>query len=241
MKINHKLVLSIFMLIISVVVFKVVPNNNKSHTGFIKGMDVSHYQGQITWPTIDNSDIHFAIAKATGGMTYIDPEFKVNWNGMKEQSLIRGAYHFYYPQDDPVKQANNYLNVLGTLQPTDLPPIVDVEVTGNQQPDAIVTGLLKWLVTVEQATKRRPMIYSDLDFAKQYLSDPRLSDYPLWVADYSNAIQGLPTPWQSTGWTLWQYSQTGEVDGIEGNVDLDRFKGTKKALKEFITSTHLKR
>ncbi|MGF1775681.1 glycoside hydrolase family 25 protein [Vibrio nomapromontoriensis] len=239
MRINYKLVLSVFLLIISGVIFKVIHHGVNIHSGIIKGIDVSHYQGKIIWKSVDTDDIKFSIAKASGGVSYIDPDFNVNWNGMKEQSLIRGAYHFFYPQDDPVKQANNYLKVVGTFQPKDLPPIVDVEVTGEKDTDAIVTGLLQWLTTVEKATKRRPMIYSDLDFAQQYLSDPRLRDYPLWIAEYSDVVKTLPKPWQSQGWTIWQYSQTGEVAGIDGDVDLDQFKGSKKELKAFIKSTHL--
>jgi len=49
----------------------------------------------IVWKLVKNGGIGFSFAKATGGRTYMDPQFENNWNGMREAGLIRGAYHFF--------------------------------------------------------------------------------------------------------------------------------------------------
>jgi GH25 family lysozyme M1 (1,4-beta-N-acetylmuramidase) len=122
------------------------------------GIDVSYFQGTINWSALKKDTLDFVIVKATGGNTYIDPQFHTNWNSLRENQLIRGAYHFFYADDDPKSQAKHYLNTVGLLKSTDLPPILDVEITDHQTADILLTRVLEWLETVEQATKRRPIL-----------------------------------------------------------------------------------
>ena len=237
MKTHNLVAINIFALaiLLAVIWFNTRPVGPSSDVTY--GFDVSHYQGTIQWDSIDTSRYDFSIAKATGGTDYIDPDFSVNWNGMKERGLIRGAYHYFYPNESATQQVQNYLNTVKGLQESDLPPIIDIEVSNGLDAKTIVQGLLTWLVEVEKATQRRPMIYSDLNFAQTYLTDESLSAYPLWIADYNDTVGDLPKPWQASGWRLWQYSDSGALDGIEGAVDQDKFQGDKKALKAFIKST----
>lgn len=205
----------------------------------VQGIDVSHYQGKIQWPEVDSLQFPFAIAKATGGETYVDPEFYVNWHGMRENGLIRGAYHFFYAADDPQKQALKYLSVVGKWHPADLPPILDIEITDNMNGIAIRERSLVWLNIVEEETQRLPIIYTDLYFAQTYLKDPRLARFPLWIAQYQSTLTALPEPWGEDGacrgtWCLWQHSQNGRVKGVDAPVDLNHFNGNLPSLKKFI-------
>ena len=71
------------------------------------GPDVSHYQGAINWPAVKSAGVGFAIAKATEGASYVDPQFKANWDGMKSAGVrVRGAYHFGHPNTDAVAQVS---------------------------------------------------------------------------------------------------------------------------------------
>lgn len=246
MKINYLISVCILILISILSIVALKTQSNKESPQWVQGFDVSHYQGTVQyyqgtvqWDQINPDTKIFAIAKATGGTDFIDPDFQINWNGMKEQGFIRGAYHFFYPQDDASQQAKNYLANLGTLQKTDLPPILNVEVANGLASEVIVNKVLVWLTEVEKTTQRRPMIYSDLNFAQTYLTDERLSIYPLWIADYGDSVGSLPLPWSTSSWSLWQYSDKGSVLGIQGPVDLDEFNGNKEALKAFIESTVL--
>ena len=200
---------------------------------WLHGIDVSHFQGTIDWSAVAGDQIHFAIVKATGGETYTDPQFHNNWHGTRTAGLVRGAYHFFYAEDDPVKQAEHFVQTVGELKSRDLPAFLDVEILDGVAPQKLAERVLIWLETVHKQTGKRPVIYSDMYFARQYLDHPDLAEYPLWIAEYSDELSPLPKVWQSRGWHFWQHSQSGRVAGIEGNVDLDVYQGGLDALKAF--------
>lgn len=209
-------------------------------TTTVKGIDVSRYQGTVRWDKVARSGITFAFAKATGGVDYVDPRFHQNWRGMRETVLYRGAYHFFYASDDPRKQADNFIKTMGKLRKKDMPPVLDVEIDDHTDPKLIVERVLVWLKAVEKATGRRPILYTDNGFADRILTDPRLSPYALWIADYVEHIHTLPAPWKKSDWLFWQYEEKGKVDGIQGDVDMDVFKGTLDELIEFIDKAGIK-
>ena len=202
--------------------------------GKAAGIDVSHFQGDIDWTSVKADGLIFAFAKASGGVDYQDPTFEQNWQGMASAGVLRGAYHYYYPADDPTQQAQNFVNVVKELDLNGLPPVVDIEESQGQTAEAITTGLMTWLETVEAQLGRRPIIYTGLSFGNTYLTNPELGGYALWIADYNTTEQGVPSPWQESGWTFWQYSSTLTIDGIDGDVDSDVFKGDQKELLQFI-------
>ena len=93
----------------------------------LNGVDVSSYQPGINWATVASSGVSFGIAKATEGLSVQDSEFQNNWTGMKANSVVRGAYHFFHSLDDGAAQADYFLAQVGTFQPGDLPPFLDWE------------------------------------------------------------------------------------------------------------------
>lgn len=206
----------------------------------LQGIDISHFQGNINWQAFTKNQFEFVFVKATGGETFIDPKFSSNWHALRTTNLARGAYHFFYASDDAKKQAEHFLTTIGKLKPTDLPPVLDVEITDHSDAQTILNGVLTWLETIEDETERLPIIYSGISFAKQYLTDERLSKYPLWIADYNKTLPPLPEPWQKQGWQFWQYTETGHALGINGNVDHSYFSGNKDDLSSFIESTNIK-
>src|SRR5437868_13951686 len=78
----------------------------------LQGIDVSHYQGTVTWADVRASGRRFAFCKATEGLTYTDPTFTTNWAGMRAAGLLRGAYHFGHPGDDAVSQADRFCDTI---------------------------------------------------------------------------------------------------------------------------------
>ncbi len=198
------------------------------------GLDVSHYQGTINWKKVKRHNLGFVLVKATGGDTYVDPHFYHNWNGVREAGMIRGPYHFFYAADNPRKQAAHFLATVGELKPYDLPPVLDVEISDHVPKKQLLESVLVWLQHVEKALKRRPLIYSDDTFSREYLSDARMAKYPLWIANYEKTVAAVPSPWDDIGWAFWQYSEEGSIDGIQGTVDLDLHQGDLEELKLFI-------
>lgn len=206
-------------------------------TAHLYGIDISSYQGdEIDFINKKQDTLSFIICRASLGITFTDPDFANNWKMISEKGFVRGAYHFYMCNDDPTKQAEHFIAVVGTLSPNDLPPILDFEelgLAGVTDANKIQSDVLTFLNAVEAGTGRTPMINVSPDFAAIYLTDPGFSKYPLWESDYINAAQPmLPSQWKSTGWTFWQKTDSVKVDG---NVnDFDLFNGDRQKLDAFI-------
>jgi lysozyme len=190
------------------------------------GIDVSDYQGNVVWYTVANDGISYAFAKATEGVTFVADTFSANWTGMKSAGIIRGAYHFFRPQSDAKAQAENFLNVV-KFAPGDLPPVLDIESTGGMSTSTIVAGMTTWISIVEQATKRKPIIYTYPGFWDNLGGPRNFVNYPLWIAHYTTDAE----PWVTGGWdtwTIWQYTDSGSVRGVPGGVDVNRFKSSRE-------------
>jgi lysozyme len=190
-------------------------------SGSVQGIDVSHYQGTVSWPQVCQAGIEFAFAKATDGLTWTDPQFAVNWPQMKAAGVLRGAYHFFEPADDAAAQARFFLQTV-QLAPGDLPPALDVETAGSSSA-ALWEGVETWLQTVAAALGVQPFLYLSPGFADQNQAPASLAAYPLWIADYGVAAPTLPNGWET--WLLWQHSESGTVQGIDCPVDLDLLQG----------------
>ena len=189
----------------------------------IHGIDVSRHNDRINWERVrqvesDGVQLQFVFIKATEGATLADRHFERNWDGALKANLRRGAYHFYHPTRDPLKQANNFIRRV-ELGPGDFAPVVDFEVTNGQSDDTIIEGLRLWLETVEAHYHIRPIIYTNGSLYRRYISG-NLDDYPLWIADYSTRHLRNYDPDKLY---LWQHSQTGWVQGIRGRVDFNVF------------------
>jgi lysozyme len=209
-------------------------NNQHIDTPLVQGIDVSHFQGPVDWKEIDH--IAFAICKATQGISFTDPNFSSNWNDLKAQKIMRGAYHFYVNTDDPVHQAQNFLNAVRDYSKGDLPLIIDIENgslrQGDTNSDQLVNNVLQMLQFIEAKTQITPMIYTNTTFAQNYLSDDRLAVYPLWIADYkTQRIPTVPKPWSPNSWSFWQKSDTYDLDPENNKVDMDLFNGSLEKLQ----------
>ncbi len=186
-----------------------------------KGIDVSHYQGTVDWQQVAAQGIQFAFAKATEGVTLADPEFATNWAGMKAAGLLRGAYHFFEPNDDAGQQAAFFLGAV-QLESGDLPPVLDVE-TAAASSTELWQGVETWLTQVAAATGVTPILYLNASFANSNQAPASLAAYPLWLAQYEVDQPTEPNGW--TTWLIWQYSQSGTLEGVSGAVDLDEVNG----------------
>lgn len=209
-----------------------LPTGPGPEGGPLPGIDVSRWQGTIDWSAVAADGVEFAFIKATEGGDYTDPRFAANWAGAQQAGVARGAYHFYRPQTDAMAQAAHFLRTV-QLAPGDLPPVLDVEVTDGRSAAQIAAGVRTWLQEVERATGRRPILYTRASFWTGQMGGG-FGGYPLWVAHYGVSSPSIPAEW--SGWTFWQHSDAGSVDGIGGGVDLDWFNGDREEFEAFITS-----
>ncbi|NES00211.1 MAG: hypothetical protein F6J86_41525 [Symploca sp. SIO1B1] len=208
------------------------------------GIDVSNYKGHgINWQAVKGSDVSFAFAKATEGITYDDNCFDRNWEQMKAVGLIRGAYHFFHPADDGKKQAEHFLKVVGNLEHNDLPPVLDLELEEkgidlNQR----IERVRDWLEFVEHRTGRKSLIYTSQGFWTSYMDNTEeFTKYPLWIANYTSQPKPLvpANNWGENGWMFWQYTEKGHVEGVEGYVDKNRFAASFDKLLAFIKDSFI--
>jgi GH25 family lysozyme M1 (1,4-beta-N-acetylmuramidase) len=199
----------------------------------VKGMDVSYYETSVDWNAAHAAGIDFAIIRVTDGTQYIDPKFPEYWAGAREAGVIRSAYQFFRPAEDPIAQADLLLSRMGPLQPGDLPPVIDVEVNGGLSTDQVATAVRAWVAHVQAAIGRPPIIYAGLYSWHDLTASADMTGSPLWVAQYTSApCPDIPVPW--TKWLMWQYTATGSIDGVPGmTLDLDQFNGTLDDLRGF--------
>ena len=194
----------------------------------VHGIDISRYQSYIHWEKIWEQDIHFAFAKATEGMEHRDTTFQRNWLEMKRVGIKRGAYHFFRPTISATVQAQNFINFV-EMEGGDLPPVLDVEVTDGVSKTELLDGIRTWLFQVEINYNIKPIIYTNQDFFNDYIAG-NFEDYPIWIARYSSWRK--PKLDTKQEWDFWQYGNRGRLEGIEGDVDFNVFKGSLTELEE---------
>lgn len=199
-----------------------------------EGIDISRHQGDINWNqlTPTGSGKTFVIAKASQRNNFTDSKFVQNWKDMDRVGFQRGAYHFVEfgsNVSEPKEQMNNFLTQLrraGEWSGKDILAL-DIEefdktpVTSYHSVAPVTEGCVSYLK--EQGII--PYIYTRKGFWDKYVENTSdiIKECPLWIARWSATEPSeLPNGWDD--WTIWQYSDKGNVPGIKGNVDLDRMK-----------------
>jgi lysozyme len=196
-----------------------IPENYAIH-----GIDVSRYQETIAWDLVKDMKVKkiqlgFCFIKATEGNGRVDPQFHRNWKKSKQAGMIRGAYHFFIASRDGKMQAQNFIEEVD-LSKGDLPPVLDVEQLNGTSAAVLKKEVKKWLETVEHHYGVKPIIYSNVDFYKNYLGSD-FDSYPFWAAHYYQLNQ----PRITRAWSFWQHSEEGRVSGILSKVDFNVFNG----------------
>jgi lysozyme len=199
----------------------------------IHGIDVSRYQQMIAWDAVkemkvENIQMGFAFIKATEGIGNTDPQFYRNWKKSKQAGLIRGAYHFFNATKDGRLQAENFIKTVD-LEKNDLPPVVDIEQLNGTSVAVLKKELKEWLEIIANYYKIRPVIYTNVDFYKRNLGK-EFDEYPLWIAHYFQYDE----PVINRGWTFWQHSEEGRVNGILSKVDFNVFNGDSTEFKNLL-------
>jgi len=190
------------------------------------GIDVSHYQGDIEWSLV-KSDISFVFVKATDGDSFVDPRYTENSKDLLSEEITSGAYHFYRPGDDPIKQATHFVNT-SKKSGHQLRPVLDIEITDGVSAKDISSGALKWLKYVEEKMNCKPMIYTFASYWDDNLGET-FNDYDFWLANWSSE----PTPPKKrSNWLLWQFTNKGVISGIDSAVDRSLFDGGKANFKK---------
>jgi lysozyme len=212
----------------------------------IKGIDVSRFQGRIAWNEVGKTDLRFAYVQASRGSgrdcTVVPEEcgrdqyFSRNYRNAKKAGLRVGAYHRAFAKGrtrgkakrDARAEANRFIDVVGRVRADDLRPALDVEVPFRRlDAGRLRLWIRTWANRVEKKLHVKPVIYTNSSswLATGDTTSFAEDGYPLWVANFDVRRPSVPADnWAGRGWTIWQYTSSGRVRGISGNVDRNRLK-----------------
>jgi lysozyme len=194
-------------------------------------IDISHWQGFPDFETVADQGVVACIMKATEGTGYIDPNRAINFINATAAGIACCTYHWIKP-GNATAQMRFYLDTVD--------PVPGERMVIDYEEDGCTLDDLKEAVAVLIADPRdlQITVYSG-HLLKEQLNgghDAFLAENTdLWLAQYTSG-----NPSWSTGtyehWTLWQYSESGVVAGIEDtNVDLNRFDGSDAELVKWIS------
>lgn len=187
-----------------------------------QGIDVSSYQGRIDYRAVKEAGIDVVYIKSSEGQHLEDPEFRNNYEGAKANGLNIGFYHFVRArsEEEAIKEAEFFSRVIAGTQPN-CRLAMDFEIFGNLSTYEINNISRVFLEKTRELTGKEMVIYSNAYDARTIFSYELATRYPLWIAEY-----GVNTPRDNGKWENWvgfQYWDKGRINGIRGDVDLDRF------------------
>ena len=191
------------------------------------GIDVSTHQKDIDWPSVAADGIDFALLRLghrgyTEGGLFLDQTFEQNLRGALDAGLEAGVYFFSQAvtPEEAEEEADYVLEVLDG-QALSFPVAFDWEpIPGDEartdglDGETMTRCAAAFCKRIEDAGYRAAVYFNQTQGYLRY--DLReLTDYALWLAEYD----AVPDFYYH--FDLWQYSHTGRVDGIQGDVDLD--------------------
>ncbi|MBR5171514.1 MAG: glycosyl hydrolase family 25 [Muribaculaceae bacterium] len=196
---------------------QVMPRNKEAK---YDGIDISSHQSYIDWEKVSSDkDIRFVYIKATEGGTYRSPHYAHNITQARRNGLLVGSYHYVTSTATIDEQFENFSKyALKSVQ--DLIPMLDVEVRGDWSRSQLIDSLDYFCQLVEAHYGVQPMIYSTMGFYNKNLA-PHFNNYRLYIGRYSNTEPEID--WEGE-YTIWQYSESGIIPGIDAYVDLCRYR-----------------
>lgn len=186
------------------------------------GIDVSVYQGDIDFEQVKSSGIEVVYIRAGYGFSVTDPKFEENYTNATKAGLKCGAYYFVTARntEQAYLQATRFAELISGKTFV-ARPAMDFEEFGSLGKNGINIVGLAFMQKFRELTGIVPMLYTDAYNASETW-DWNFAQFPLWVADYGAEEPYVTSNiWQS--YAGFQYSDRGEIPGIYGNVDLDRF------------------
>ena len=200
--------------------------NTAAHSALL-GIDVSKYQNEIDWKKVAADGVQFAMIRLgyrgySSGALVMDEYFKANIKGAQDSGIKVGIYFFSQAvnKDEAIEEAEYVLQEISGYD-VSFPIVVDMEeVSGaTARVDALdknqVTEIMIAFCDRIKQDGFTPMIYANSKWFVSRMDMEQLEDYEKWVAQY------FKTPSFPYAFSMWQFTDSGSVDGIKGNVDID--------------------
>lgn len=195
-----------------------------THKYFVRGVDVSHHNSFIHWERLREENVTFAYLKSTEGMSHIDRDYQRNYKLAKEAGLKVGTYHFYTFGLDGEEQAKHFMRNSSVL-PNDMIPAIDVEHSSvnkackdRKEREQVIHELKRLEQALFLHYGKRAVIYTNKDCYRAYI-DRHFPENPVWICDLHTEPGAA-----SDKWVIWQFSHTGNLPGVVGEIDLNYYR-----------------
>lgn len=211
------------------------------------GIDSASYQRCWDGAQAKAGGVNFAFIKLTQGTGYTNPYASCQISTARANNIRLGAYHYAnVTGNTPLAEANHFLTYARAngMIGSGVIPVLDWEPYGNQKTN--VAWAKAWLDRVAQVWGTKPLIYMSASVIHEADWTPVVQgNYGLWVAGYPRGYAedkprdpGSP-PYSVAPWPFaaaWQYSSSGIVNGVGGNVDVNWFYGTEATWVKYANS-----
>ena len=192
-----------------------------------KGIDVSRFQGDIDWEKVAAAGIDFAFVRVglrgtTEGKILTDDYYEDNIKEATENGIDVGVY-FYSQAIDEVEALEEVQMVLDAIEPYEIkyPVVIDVESADSDSARTVnltsdtYEAVVKTFCDTVSSAGYTPMIYGNVKSFTLLMDAIDVDNYDIWIAYYGTPL------YYPYHFNVWQFTSTGSVDGIDGNVDLD--------------------
>lgn len=205
------------------------------------GIDVSRFNQQVDWRQVAGAGIKFAFVQASRGAgddcevkprrCGADSLYDSNYAAATANGIRVGAYHRAFATGDDRAEAKAdaraeaaiFVNEVDNLHRGDLLPALDVETPfGGLDRSELRVWVRTWLTYVERKLAARPIIYTNVSSWAALGDTTEFADagHRLWVANFDVDVPLVPADnWAGRGWSIWQFTSSGSVAGVEGRVD----------------------
>ncbi len=207
---------------------------NDSFSGYY-GINVTEWQQTINWDMLYNNNesfpIKFVLIKATQGANSIDKQFETNWEKAQNPIVNIGAYHVFILGDDPQQQAENFINNV-KLSKGDILPIVELGVNYSRfenmeiSKTELINRLSVFLIQLEEEYGAKPILYTCYQFYDDYFLEELIGYKYMFAHYFSTPLNGMLTrgitkPQLAPFVFIWQYSYSGDVNGITATTRMN--------------------
>lgn len=200
--------------------YAITPSSDQQY----QGIDVSDWQGYIDYSQVRASGIEVVYIKASQGSNIKDTYFDINYENAKANGLKVGFYHFLTATntEEAEQEAQFFASVISGKE-ADCKLVMDYEVFGGVSIEESNNIAQVFLESVKRLTNKEVIVYSDLSNARDRFGSSIADNYELWLAYYGdyNDLTDVETSWEE--WIGIQYTDSGRVAGISGNVDRDLY------------------
>lgn len=203
----------------------IIANTFKENSKYqVKGIDVSHHNPILDWAEVKRQNINFTYIKATEGITHDDRNYPYNYKLAKENNIKIGSYHFYNFGISGREQAKHFIRI-AKCHSGDLIPAIDVEhspANPYSTDTTFIKSVIKELLVMENELYEyygvHPIIYTNTDCYKLYIKN-FFPNNLIWIS----SLNKEPNE-NIKNWIIWQFTHTGELNGIVGDLDLNYFR-----------------